>query len=97
MPQNDWSYRPQKVLEALALGLEVPLAGRRCVVGQDDQGRTTLACVAQVWKGAVYAGEQLLPLEVSFVSFIEWCQTMPEADYEQLLASLAQNATVPAA
>ena len=48
MPQYDWSYRTQKVLEALALGLEVPLAGRRCVAGHDEQGRPVLACVAQV-------------------------------------------------
>ena len=89
MPQNEWSYRTQKVLEALALGLEVPLAGRRCVVGQDEQGRTVLACVAQVWKGSAYSGESLLPLEVSLASFIEWCQTMPEAGYQRLLAELA--------
>ena len=89
MLPNHWSIRTQKVLEALALGLEVPLAGRRCVAGQDEQGRTVLACVAQVWKGAIYTGERLLPLEVSLASFIEWCQTMPEADFQRLLAELA--------
>ena len=89
MLPNHWSIRTQKVLEALALGLEVPLAGRRCVAGQDEQGRTVLACVAQIWKGAIYTGERLLPLEVSLASFIEWCQTMPEADFQRLLAELA--------
>jgi hypothetical protein len=96
MPRNNWSYRTQKVLEALALGLEVPLAGRRCVAGQDEQGRTVLACVAQVWKGAVYTGERLLPLEVSLASFIVWCQTMPEADFQRLLAELALTTARPA-
>ncbi len=92
MATNDWISRTQKVLEALAAGLEVPLGGRRCVAGQDEQGRTVLACVAEVWKGASYAGERLLPLEVSLSSFIEWCQAMPAADYEQLLANLAPSA-----
>ena len=96
MSPTDWNIRPQKVLEALALGLEVPLAGRRCVSGQDEQGRTVLACIAQVWKGEAYAGERLLPLEVSLASFIEWCQTMPEAEYQHLLAGLAENAPVQA-
>jgi hypothetical protein len=96
MSSTDWTIRPQKVLEALALGLEVPLAGRRCVAGQDEQGRTVLACLAQVWKGAVYAGEQVLPLEVSLACFIEWCQTMPETEYQHLLADLAENTTVQA-
>ena len=50
MSLTEWNSRTQKVLDTLALGLEVPLAGRRCVVGQDEQGRTVLACVAQVWK-----------------------------------------------
>ncbi len=96
MPVTDWNSRTQKVLEALAAGLEVPLAGRRCVAGSDEQGRTVLACVAQVWKGTNCAGERLLPLEVSLSSFIEWCQAMPAADYQQLLASLRQNTTRPA-
>jgi hypothetical protein len=72
------------------------LAGRRCAAGQDEQSRPVLACVAQVWKSAVYAGEQLLLLEVSLASFIEWCQTMPEAEYQHLLANLAENTTVQA-
>ena len=93
MPQNEWSYRTQKVLEALALGLEVPLAGRRCVAGQDEQGRTVLACVAQVWKGSVYSGESLLPLDVLQTIFVDWCQTMPGGGYQRLLADLVLNTT----
>jgi hypothetical protein len=96
MSLTEWNSRTQKVLDALALGLEVPLAGRRCVAGQDEQGRTVLACVAQVWKSGSYTGERLLPLEVSLASCIEWCQTMPEADFQRLLAELAVNTTKPA-
>jgi hypothetical protein len=85
---NHRNSRTKVVLDALTLGLVVPLDGRELLLLKSEP--PVLAVLATVRRGEQQLGQTRLGLpELPLSTFLQWCRQMTDADYYQTQAQLA--------